>query len=361
MSNQTNDDQHDKKKYINQDSINKDIFDYFIKSYLEVFFNECVDYLDFSKKNSLNTEFQIPNLSVDPKNPEKRSVDLLIEIPFKEGYSYDQFLKIYHQEDDQNPTHTEIKDLHLFFPNIPKDIKFLIHLELERNSSSEKMAYRMKEYSDLITLKYPNAFVLPIVVFFEASLGKIAWSKTKIKIFSQEIESFRYLRVGLKLEKAEDWLKSNHPAMKALAIHMKRNRKQTYVNFLKDVLVSIYSEKIDSLEKDFLMDYVIKSTTLTMSPDEKTKFQLALNKEPVMHTYSLESMKNYFEGKIEGKIEEKAQSILKILEYRKISYLPQQKQQLLAIQDISKLDLMFDLALTVDSMEALLSSSHDDK
>jgi hypothetical protein len=340
----------------NQDYINKDIFDYFI-SYLEVFFHECVDYLDFSQKNSLNTEFQMPNLSVDPQNPEKRSVDLLIEIPFK-------------------PKREEIKDLHLFHPNIPKDIKFLIHLELERNSPLAKMVYRMKEYTDLITLKYPNAFVLPIVVFFEANLGEIPWIKMVTEIFSQETEVFRFLRVGLKQEKAEDWLKSKHPAMKALAIYMKRNRKQKYVDFIKDVVVSIFSEEIEIFEKDFLIDYVIKSTTLRMNPEEKTKFQQALNKEPVMHTYTLETMKNYFEqvesakiegelkGKIEGKIEGeingkikgKIEAILNILEYRQIKCLPEHEQQLLAIQDLPKLDEILKLSLTIDSMDQLLAS-----
>ncbi len=299
----------------------------------------------------------MPNLSVDPQNPEKRSVDLLIEIPFK-------------------PKREEIKDLHLFHPNIPKDIKFLIHLELERNSPLAKMVYRMKEYTDLITLKYPNAFVLPIVVFFEANLGEIPWIKMVTEIFSQETEVFRFLRVGLKQEKAEDWLKSKHPAMKALAIYMKRNRKQKYVDFIKDVVVSIFSEEIEIFEKDFLIDYVIKSTTLRMNPEEKTKFQQALNKEPVMHTYTLETMKNYFEqvesakiegelkGKIEGKIEGeingkikgKIEAILNILEYRQIKCLPEHEQQLLAIQDLPKLDEILKLSLTIDSMDQLLAS-----
>jgi hypothetical protein len=310
----------------------------------------------------------MPNLSVDPQNPEKRSVDLLIEIPFKTTVSAKDFLKIYYQENDRKAKREEITDLHLFHPNIPKDIKFLIHLELERNSPLGKMAYRMKEYMDLITLRYPNAFVLPIVVFFEANLGEIAWSRLSTEIFSKETEVFSFLRVGLKQEKAEDWLKSKSPAMKALAIYMKRNRKQKYIDFIKDVIVSIFSEEIEIFEKDFLIDYVIKSTTLRMSPEEKTKFQQALDKEPVMHTYTLDSMKNYFEkvesakiegeikGKVEGEIKGKIEAILNILEYRKIAYLPQQKEQLLNIQDLSQLNHMFKLSFTIDSMEKLLLS-----
>ncbi len=179
------------------------------------------------------------------------------------------------------------------------------------------------------------------------------------EIFSQETEVFRFLRVGLKQEKAEDWLKSKSPAMKALAIYMKRNRKQKYIDFIKDVIVSIFSEEIEIFEKDFLIDYVIKSTTLRMSPEEKTKFQQALDKEPVMHTYTLDSMKNYFEkvesAKIEGEIKGKIEAILNILEYRKITYLPEQKQQLLAIKDLLKLDQMLKSSFMVDSMDSLLA------
>jgi hypothetical protein len=90
-----------------------------------------------------------------------------------------------------------------------------------------------------------------------------------------------------------------------------------------------------------------------------------------MHTYTLETMKNYFEqvesakiegkiegeikGKIEGEIKGKIEAILNILEYRKITYLPEQKQQLLAIKDLLKLDQMLKSSFMVDSMDSLLS------
>ncbi len=263
------------------------------------------------------------------------------------------------KQDSLNPTE-EIETSSL--KDIQESAKILIHLELERSTTPAEMAIRMWEYQRLITSEHKNSLVLPIVVFFDNHLKGIEWSVFKKILCEEEIISFRYVRMGLKNENAEYWLKGKHPLMFALAIFMKYNRKQKpemKVSILKTIIESDLTES----QKVDLSEYVHQAFKL--DANEETRFNQMTTQEPKMERVFLTSSQQYLKGVaegvargvVEGETRGLLNSIYKILRSQGQQINDDQKSIISYIQDYELLDQLMDMSLNqslaVDQLVAI--------
>ncbi len=351
------------------DTRDKELFDYFIDDIVRLCFPELVEHLNFSQKVNISKDFTLPIHSSTDRNPEERFVDLLIEIPFvtqDPELAYD--LLIDHHSNDRSFNLEEIlKNVKIMNPNEQKvgkqkihtsflepKARFLIHLESERTATRFEMSKRMWEYYQLISLKYPDCAILPIVIYFNQNISGIEWSSFKRLLLRKQIIDFCFVRIGLRGEKAEDWLNQDVPIMFALSIFMQYDKEKKAL-FKHQLLTKISESTVFSIEQKLVLNAYVEKA-LKLNPTDKVLFETLYKKEDDMPRVltiidEIDELKRI--GRQEGGYHALIDALFSYLNIRKMPYSQEDEVLIKSVQDLDRLKHLLQITYQISKIDEL--------
>ena len=258
-------------QYMNHDQLFKKLIEVFFEEFLEAFFPEIHEQIDFERITFLSEEL-FPGGSYDGN---KRVVDLVVEVKWKET-----------------------------------DMLIAIHIE-PQSYVQTNFNVRMFKYFSLLYNKIKKP-IIPIAIFgYEES-----WEKSKFSMqFSDlEILRFNYLTLHLRKQNWRNFIMKNNPVAAALLSKMgynKDERVQVKLEFFK----TLARLKLDREKTNLLLGFF--ESYLKLTEEEEATF--------VMEAKKLENAEEILEipisyeergkaiGRKEGREEEKRKVALKLL------------------------------------------------
>ena len=295
---------------INHDKIFKELLTTFFVEFIELFFPEVLEYLDTSSITFIDKE-----LFTDVIQGEKKILDVVALTKFK-----------------------------------AQDYSFLVHIEAQASNKTD-FNERMFRYFCSLFLKY-NRPIYPIVIFSYDSPKRPDKTNFVIELPNYKVLDFNYQVVQLNRLNWRDFLNQRNPIASALMAKMnirKRDRPQVKAECLR-LLVSF---DLNPAKIQLLSGFI--DTYLNLNPQEKELFQSQLNtmeldqQEKIMQITT--SWKE--EGRLEGKLEGQALTILRLLD-RKIGTLPESITTQIKSLESSQLDALTEELLDFNTLDDLV-------
>ena len=162
------------------DALFKELLRAFFREFLELFFPDAAERLDFSRVSFLDKE-----LFTDLPEGSRRELDLLAQTYTRDGE-----------------------------PEL-----ILVHVEVQARRERE-FPYRMFEYYALLRLRH-RVPVFPVVIYLSPGAGGLMREQYAEAIFGRDVLTFRYDCVGLPDLSADDYLERENPLAPALSALMK--------------------------------------------------------------------------------------------------------------------------------------------
>lgn len=273
----------EKKPYISHDQLFKGLIHYFFEEFLEAFFPEVHDYIDFKTINPMSEE-----MFTDLLDGESRRADIVIEAELK-----------------------------------GEDTLIIIHVE-PQSSAQPHFHKRMYHYFSLLYNRYRKP-ILPIAIF---SYDEIRTEKDQFNIAFPffHVLTFNFLMLELKKKNWRDYLQSNNPAAAALLSKMGYS-EQEKVKVKMEFLRMITKMELTPAKTRFILGFFEKYVTLNEQEEERLMVEINRmdESEDIMHlpiSWEERGIKKgeelgrklgRSEGKVEGKIEAIKEVALELL------------------------------------------------
>jgi hypothetical protein len=254
----------------------------FFEQFFQCFFPEWAQRFDFSDLTWLDKE-----VFLAPPQGEKRQLDLVARL---------------HIRPDAPLPQSGLTEL-----------VALVHVEVESRESVQQFRPRMFEYYTQLR-RDSGLPVLPIGLYLRVGLEGIGWDAYEEHFWEPRLLRFEYAYVGLPGLKADDYASGEHLLGVALSALMRtpaERRVELYAESLKRIALSRENDFRRHLLTECLEAYV------NLDETQLEKLQALLETEhyreakPLMvTTYE----RGKADGKLEGKIEERRENILLLLD-----------------------------------------------
>ena len=293
----------------------------FFREFMELFFPEVSGHLDFTRIKLLDKE-----MFTDLPSGELREPDLVVEI-----YTLDGDLEI-----------------------------ILVHIEVQTRRESD-VPYRMWEYYSLLRLRTRNR-VFPLVVYLEPGIGGVVQESYVETLFEREIQSFKYMAVGLRDLPAEEFLENENVLAPALSALMRGEEGTRVIRKLRAYGRMCRSD-LDDARKSQLLHMIDRY--LPLSEDEEVEMSQKMKEKEQFEVhewlseYEMRGIRKGIGQGIEQGIEQgllqgTRKTLMLLLEH-KFGLVPEElARRIEEIDNVSELD-----ALALKAMDATALSDLD--
>ena len=294
------------------DQLFKELLRAFFREFMELFFPDVAERLDFERVTFLDREMftDLPEGSV-------REPDLVAQT-----YTRDGTLGI-----------------------------VLLHVEVQAERRSE-FRYRIFEYYALLRLRFKLP-VFPVVLYLVPGTGGNTQETYTESLFGREILTFHYGAVGVPDLSADDYLERDNPLASALTALMKVSKEGR--PYQKQVsLQRIAISTVDEARKMLLANIV--ETYLPLSEEEQGRFRELLaqsGSEETNQMISVYEERGIAKGLQQGIVGGKRDMMLKLLRL-KFGTLPQNVEaKVQALTAETELDTLSERVLTANSLQEM--------
>jgi hypothetical protein len=267
----------------------------FFEQFFRCFFPEWAERFDFATVEWLDKEF-----FEAPPQGEKRQLDLVAKLHLRPGAP---------------PPREGVTDLAV-----------LIHIEVETRQSAAYLRPRMFDYYVLLRrdLGLP---ILPIGLFLRVGLDGVGWDTYEEVFWDHCILRFAYAYVGLPGLNAEKFVTGEHLLGVALSQLMgvpADRRVELFLEGLKRVVGSGENDRRRKLLQECLQTYS------KLDPEQTKRYRALLDTQPYQEVKA-NMMTTFQEGKMEGKMEERRETVLLLLEEKFGALSPAVRQRVEAL------------------------------
>ncbi len=216
------------------DQLFKAVLEKFLKDFLELFFPDVAERLDYETVQFLDKE-----LPMDFPRGTTREVDVVARLETHQGE-----------------------------PEI-----VLVHVEVQSKPEKD-FARRMFEYSGLLWLR-DQAPIFPVVLYLQGGKG-LTEEEFQLSLFGRELFRFRYVSVGLAHLRAEEYVETG-PLGAGLAALMNRKKAGDPVVLRTDIERRVAASGLDEASKYLLLDVI--ATYLELSDDERERYETLISRK----------------------------------------------------------------------------------
>lgn len=257
------------------DQLWKDVLLSFFAEFMELFFPQAAERLDFNRITQVNKE-----LFTDIPDGARREPDLLLEV------------------------YTNGGDLQII----------LVHIEVQAKRKLD-VPYRMWEYFSLLRLRLKLP-VFPVVVYLTKGAGGIVVEEYQESLFGVDNLMFRYNAIGLPDLKAEDYLEKENILALALSALMRGERAKRVSRKLQ-ALDRVVKAGVDEARRSLLINVVDRY--LELSAEEELEFNRlteGLKLQEVKEYLTSWEKRGIKKGIGQGIIQGKRETLLRLLRHR---------------------------------------------
>lgn len=242
------------------------------------------------------------------------------------------------------------------FPDREREaIAFIIE---EETKPSRFSIHRLVQYCAGLAESMKTNRVVPVVIFLKR--GKAPLDLT-LGTERQRYLQFRYLACFVGELDASEYLESTNLVARLFLPAMAHSKAENVTVYLKALEGLVSLEPNAALRrkyKDFVEVYA------ELSEEDKIRFRQdvlpsAARGGEIMGLFAEEReaglKQGLQQGRVEGRVEERATSVLRILERRGLALTDSQRARILSCRDESLLDVWFDRAFDVSSVDVLLA------
>jgi hypothetical protein len=281
----------------------KNLLKQFFEQFLRCFFPAWAARFDFGELAWLDKE-----VFLDPPQGEKRQLDLVAR------------LRIRPEAQRPKPGLTELLAL--------------VHVEIESRESVQSLRPRMFEY--YVQLRRGSGLpVLPIGLFLRVGLDGIGWDSYEEHFWEHRLLHFDYAYVGLPALDAEPYVSGEHLLGVALSTLMKvppERRAELHAEALKRIACSGENDYRRFLLAECLEAYAQLDEAQRQRLQELLASEQYQEARPLMiTTYERGKIDGRTEGIREGKLEERRETALLLLETKFGPLPPEARQRLEAL------------------------------
>ena len=296
------------------DQLFKELLRAFFREFVELFFPDVAEHLDFARVTFLDREMftDLPEGSV-------REPDLVAQTFTRDG--------------------------------TPELV--LLHVEVQSERRAD-VRYRVFEYYALLRLRFKLP-VFPVVLYLAPGTGGSTQETYTESLFGRDILTFHYGAVGVPDLDADDYLERDNPLASALTALMKASKEGR--PYQKQVsLQRIATSGVDDARKMLLANIV--ETYLPLSAAEQEQFAALLAQPGTEETRQMISVyeergiaKGLQQGLQEGIVGGKRDTLLRLLRVKFGALPPSVEAQVQAIADEAQLDTLSERVLTANSLQ----------
>ncbi len=293
------------------DQLFKAVLEKFLKDFLELFFPDVAERLDFGTVRFLDKE-----LPMDFPRGTTREVDVVARLETHQGE-----------------------------PEI-----VLVHVEVQSRPEKD-FARRMFEYSALLWLRDQTP-IFPVVLYLQGGKG-LTDEEYRLSLFGRELFRFRYASVGLAHLRAEEYLKKGSLGA-GLAALMARKKAGDPVVLRTDMERRVAASGLDEARKFLLFDVI--ETYFELSDDERERYETLISRREYRTvleeklTYS-DRMREKFRE--EGLIEGKRDTLLRQLAAKFGPLSPETIAKVTAVPSGAELDAHLERFVSATSLEEM--------
>ncbi len=307
---------------MSHDQLWKTVLWAFFAEFVELFFPEVAERLDFSRIRLIEKE-----IFTDLPVGARREPDLLVEAYAKDG---------------------EVETI-------------LIHIEVQARREIN-VPYRMWEYYSLLRLRWKHR-VFPVVVYLSAGAGGLTEEHYEESLFSKEIIRFRYSAVGLPDLPAEEYLERENILAPALSALMREERVSRVRRKLR-AYQRLARTQLDDARRSLLVNVIDRY--LKLNQEEEAEITLLVEDsdlqevKEMLTAYEERGLKKGIErgiaqgieqGITQGILRGKRETLLRLLRHR-FNDLPEEVvTRIEQIEEAGELDALADKVLDARALE----------
>lgn len=301
-----------------QDQLFKELLQSFFREFLELFYPEVAERLDFER----GLTFLDKETFTDFPEGSRREADLVVRVYTMTGE-----------------------------PEL-----ILVHIEVQTKRRGD-FAYRMFEYYTLLRLRHKIP-VFPMVLYLAPGAGGLVEESYREQLFGWEVLSFHYKAVGVPDLRSEDYERRSNPLGPALSALMKpghtpRVLRRMMIMAQRSILTA------DDARRALLLNVVDKY--LPLDAEEEAEFQRLLGEpeyrevKQMVTVYEKRGIEEGIQQGIErGALQGKRDAVLLIVRSR-FDHVPEAVgEKIAALSAVADLDAMLKRAVIVSKAEDLL-------
>jgi len=289
------------------DQLFKKLLESFLKDFLELFFPDVDERLDFGTVQFLDKE-----LPMDFPRGTTREVDIVARLETHQGE-----------------------------PEI-----VLVHVEVQSRPEKD-FARRMFEYAALLWLR-DQAPIFPVVLYLRGGQG-LTEEEFNLSLFGRELFRFRYASVGLAHLRAEEYVETG-PLGAGLAALMSRQKAGDPGVLLADSQRRVAASGLDEARKFLLLDVI--ETYSGLSDDERERYEALISRKEY-RTVLEEKLTWSDRMRAEGAVEAKRETLLRLLTAKFGPPSPETIAKVAAVPSAAELDSHLDRILSATSLEEM--------
>ncbi len=188
--------------------------------------------IDLARKKILEQTF---SFSRDVNDLQR--IELIVDMPLKDASEFAGYELLLFNEEFSNaepyisyPNDPQLNDPDFDFNRpihiMKKYIKLFIHLEVKQSTDLSKIAKSIFSAKGLSPSKDQDTMNVPIIMLFDDDLVGVEFKKLKTMILDRDLQSVKFVNIGLMAEGADFWVKTEYPFMFILAILMQPDQKK---------------------------------------------------------------------------------------------------------------------------------------